>query len=204
VRRFAILALLLLPAALVAQSPVAATGGEASLSAGGEYTTFNPDWGCPKENSPFKCWDHQLMGPTAFFDFNLRRKWGVEGEGRWLEWNGQGGMTISNYLVGGRYQLVRLGRLTGWGKLLVGGGWIQTPNYPEAGSLKGSFFAYAPGATVQYPFGHRLALRGDYEYQIWPSFFGPASSGSTGTQENNNGLTPNGFSVGIAYRILGQ
>jgi hypothetical protein len=205
VRRFGILALLfLLPAVLLAQSPAAATGAESSLWAGGEMTSFNPDYGCGSV-SPFQCWSRQVTGPTAFFDFNVHPKWGVEGEARWLDWNGLGGMTISNYLVGGRYRIVRFHRLTGWAKLLLGGGWIQTPDYPQAGSLKGSFFAYAPGATVECPIWHRLALRGDYEYQIWPSFYGGNTVSGTGTViQHSNGLTPNGISVGVTYRILGQ
>lgn len=203
-KRLGILALLLLPAALLAQSPVAASGGEASFWAGAEVSTFNTDWGCA-HNGPLSCFQQQVRGPSAFFDFNARRKWGVEGEARWLDWNGQGKMTISNYLAGGRYQLLQYHGLTGWGKLLVGGGWIQTPNYPIAGSLKGSFFAWAPGAAVEYPLRGRFALRGDYEYQIWPSFYGPPSTGPTGgLVQHNHGLTPNGFSLGFTYRVLGQ
>ncbi len=200
---FGVLALFLLPAALLAQSPVAASGGEASLWAGAEATAFNPDWGCSSA-SPFRCYHNWLAGPTAFFDFNARGKWGMEGEARWLDWHGDGAMTISNYLLGGRYRVVQFGRLSGWAKMLVGGGWIQTPFYPYAGSLKGSFLAYAPGGTLEYPLGHKIALRGDYEYQIWPSFNG-GSTYATGTVvQHDNGLTPNGFSVGITYRILGQ
>lgn len=199
---FGILALLLLPAALLAQSPAAAQGGKASLWAGGEFTTFNPDWFC-HSGSPFECWNTQLMGPTAFFDFNVRRKWGAEGEARWLNWNGKG-VKISSYLVGGRYRVVRFHRLTGWAKLLMGGGWIQASNYPEAGSLKGSFFAYAPGGVVEYPLWRRLALRGDYEYQIWPSFSSSPTYSNGTLVQHNNGLTVDGFSLGVTYRILGQ
>lgn len=187
----------------MAQSPAAANGGNASLWAGAEATSFNPDWGCASA-SPFQCFSNQLMGPTAFFDFNVRPKWGAEGEARWLNWNGLGGMTLQNYLIGGRYRALRFHRLSLYGKLLIGGGWIQTPHYPQAGSLKGSFFAYAPGGTLEYPLWHHLALRGDYEYQIWPSFYGPATSGSGGMVQHNHGLTPNGLSVGVSYRILGQ
>lgn len=188
--------MLLLPAALLAQSPPAAVGGEASLWAGGEFTSFNPDYGCTS-NWPFRC-SHQVMGPTAFFDFNVESRWGVEGEARWLNWNGLGNEAISNYLIGGRYRAVQFRRLSGWVKLLIGGGWIQTPNYPQAGSLKGSFLAYVPGFTGQYRLTDRLALRGDYEYEMWPSFYSETSSGVI----QSNGLTPNGFSVGVAYRIL--
>lgn len=199
---FGVLALLVLPAALLAQSPPAAKGGVASLWAGGEYTSFNPDYGC-SSNSPFRC--QQVMGPTAFFDFNLRPKWGAEGEAHWLHWNGQGGQSISNYLLGGRYRLLRFHRLSAWGKLLAGGGWITTSNYPEAGSVKGSFFAYVPGATAEFTLTNRISLRGDYEYQFWPSFYGPPTYSSTGAEtEHDHELTPTGLSVGVTYRFLGQ
>ena len=203
-KRFALLVLLLLPAALLAQSPVTAAGGEASLSAGGEATAFNPDWGC-NSSSPFTCFHNWAVGPTAFLDFNVRNKWGAEGEARWLEWHSEGKMTLSNYLMGGRYRLVRFGRFAGWAKFLVGGGWIQTPFYPAAGSLKGSFLAYVPGGTLDYRLTQRFSLRGDYEYQIWPSFYGQDTISSSGAVvQHNHGLTPNGFSVGFSYRILGQ
>lgn len=199
-----VFSLLLLPAALLAQNPESAVGGGASIWAGAEGSSFNPDYSC-HSNSPFSC-GNQLVGPGAFFDFNLHPRWGIEGEARWLHWNGIGSQVESNYLGGGRYRLKRFHRVDIWGKLLVGGGWITTPNYPQVGSLKGSYFVYAPGATLDYRLTHRLSLRGDYEYQIWPSFAGPPTyNTSTGALiEHNSGLTPNGFSVGIAYRILGQ
>lgn len=194
----AILAMLVLPAAMFAQNPRAAVGGEASLWAGGEFTSLNPDYSC-SSNEPWRC-AHQAMGPTAFFDFNVKSKWGVEGEARWLNWNQVGGETLSNYLGGGRYRVARLGRASVWLKMLVGGGWIQTPYYPQAGSLKGSYFAYVPGITGQYRLTSRLSLRGDYEYEIWPSFAGPPTNGVL----HDNGLTPNGFSAGVTYRIFGH
>lgn len=178
-------------------------GGESTLWAGGELSTFNPDYSCASA-SPFKC-SHQVMGPTVFFDFNPHPTWGAEGEARWMNWHGQAGEKESNYLVGGHYQIVQYHRLDAWAKLLMGGGWITTPNYPQAGSLKGSYFAWVPGATLEYRFSHRLSLRGDYEYQIWPSFAGPPTYNSAGTLvQHNSGLTPNGFSIGVTYRILGQ
>jgi hypothetical protein len=196
-------ALLLLPAALLAQNPKSAVGGDASFSAGGEVSLFNPDYSCVS-NLPFNC-KHDLYGATALFDFNVHPKWGAEGEARWLHWNGFGNEKESNYLIGPRYRVYRADRFSFWAKLMMGGGWITTPYYPEAGSLKGSFFVYAPGATVDYRLTHRLDLRADYEFQFWPSFIGPVSFTSSGAvQTNNNGLTPNGLSVGVTYRFLGQ
>ncbi|HVT99456.1 MAG TPA: hypothetical protein VHE33_18275 [Acidobacteriaceae bacterium] len=202
-RKIAIVALLLLPTALIAQSSESATGGEATVAAGVEFSTFNPDWGCPT-SAPFGC-QTQLYGPTAVFNFDLHQKYGIEGEARWLHWHGNGGFVESNYLVGPRYRLYRFSRMTLWGKLLMGGGWITTPNYPAAGSLKGSYFAYAPGATVNYRLTRMIALRADYEFQLWPSFAGPPTyDPSTGKViQHQSGLTPNGVSVGVVYRFLG-
>ena len=206
VKKLGLMLLLLMPAALLAQSPQSATGGGASLWGGGEFSTFNPDYGGCVSLSPFTC-NTQLRGPTASVDFNFRPKWGVEGEARWLRWNGYG---IPNknyedsYLIGPRYRAFRFHRLEGWAKALGGGGWIRTPGYPTAGTLKGSYFVFALGGTLQYPLTRRLWVRGGYEFQDWPSFAGPPSYTSTGAvQTHNNGLTPNGFSVGFMYRILG-
>lgn len=196
--------LLLLPSAALAQVPEAAVGGNASLWAGGEISSFNPDYSC-SSNKPFGC-QNQLVGPAAFVDLNLAPKWGAEGEARWLHWNGDSGQIESNYLIGARYRAASFGRLDAWLKLLVGGGLITTPSFPAAGSLKGSYFAYAPGGTLEFHLTDRISVRGDYEYQFWPSFAGPPSyDANTGAViRHANGLTPNGFSLGVSYRFLGR
>lgn len=198
-----LLLVLLAPTALVAQSAPATVGGHSTFWAGGELSSFNPDYSC-STNVPFGC-KAQLVGPAAFFDLNVTPKWGAEGEARWLHWNGPGGQIESNYLAGGRYRAFRYGRLNGWAKLLLGGGLITTPDYPAAGSLKGSYFVWSPGGTLEFRVTPRLSLRGDYEYQVWPSFAGPPTyDNSTGTLiQHDHGLTPNGFSVGVSYKFLG-
>lgn len=198
---FAILAAVV-PAALLAQSSKSAVGGEASLWAGGEFSYFNGGYSC-SGNWVWNC-KYDLAGITALTDFNLNTKIGAEGEARWLHWNGSGGMVESNYLAGPRYRAYGKGRVSFWVKALLGGGWVTTSYYPQAGSLKGSYFMYAPGGTVDYRLSNRLILRGDYEYQIWPSFAAPSTYSATGSLIQHNGpLTPNGFSVGVMYRFLG-
>ena len=194
-----IFVLFLVPSLAMAQNPRSAVGGGGSVWAGGEYSNFNPDYACVASNAPFRC-KSDLQGPTALFDVNLRSKWGAEGEARWLHWGGLGNMVEANYLLGGRYRIYRWSRMNIWAKFLLGGGWITTPYYPQAGSLKGSYFAYVPGISADYPISHRISLRADYEYEIWPSFVGPP----TGATLHNHGLTPNGVSVGFVYRIFGQ
>jgi hypothetical protein len=195
--------LLFLPAALVAQSPKSAIGADASLWAGGEVSDFNPDYGC-ESNLPFNC-SNDLLGATALFDFNVKPKWGAEGEARWLHWNGVGSEQESTYMIGPRYKVYRHNRYSLWVRFMGGGGWITTPYYPAAGSLKGSYFAYAPGGTVEYRLSRKLMLRADYEFQFWPSFAGPTTYSTTGAPvANGGGLSPNGVSVGVTYRFLGQ
>ncbi len=195
--------LLLFPSAVMAQSAPATVGGHSTFWAGGEISSFNPDYSC-STNVPFGC-KSQLFGPAALFDLNVTPKWGAEGEARWLHWGGPNGQIESNYLGGGRYRLAHFSRLNFWGKMLLGAGLVTTPNYPAAGTVKGSYFALAPGGTIDVRITPRISLRGDYEYQLWPSFTGPPTyDASTGTLvQHNHGLTPNGFSLGVTYKFLG-
>ena len=188
IRRLAVGCLLLMSSALFAQTVPSAEGPGGSVWVGAEVSTFNPDWGC-KDNSPFSCWDHQLAGIAAFGDINrLIGRIGAEGEGRWLIWRGPGNnIKQSNYLVGPRYQVLNGRRFSLNGKVLLGGATFHEKN------TWGGWFAFAPGLTVGYRLTRRLMVRGDYEYQIWPGFVGAKGA---------NGLTPNGFSVGMSYRLF--
>lgn len=189
-RQMVPLVLLFFPMVLIAQNPESAIGGNTTISAGAEFSTFNPDYTC-SSSIPFKC-SPQAFGLAALFDLNVRPKWGAEGEARWLHWNLQEGQIESNYVVGPRYRLVRYDRLSAWAKVLVGGGWITTAHYPQPGSLKGSYFVYEPGGTLEYRLKPWLSVRADYEFQEWPSFVAAVPG-------HNHGLTPNGLSFGANY-----
>lgn len=183
IRKTFVLSILFAAAAAVyAQVAPSINGGEGALWAGAEFSRFQPDYG-----------QIPLNGITASFDLNLRPRYGVIGEARWLHWNNgsEGNETQSDYLIGGKYRFFRWNRFDFDAKFLVGGVWINFPN--DAGS--GSYFAYVPGAFVDYRLSHRWRVRGDYEYQVLPS--APDIPGYP-----SNGLTPHGFSVGVEYSIF--
>jgi opacity protein-like surface antigen len=190
-----LLALLAAHGMLVAQNSESAVGGIPKLSAGVEYSNFNPDYGC-SSNAVFHCGNSQgglLNGLGAFVDFNVRPKWGAEGEVRWLKFGGLGGESETNYLVGGRYRMADFGKFELWGKFLLGDG---TFDGPKSTGLSESHLAYVPGATLEYRLSRRLSLRVDYEYQFLPSF-----GQTTSTGKHDNGLTPNGVSLGVTWHF---
>jgi hypothetical protein len=140
-----------------------------------------------------------MKGIGVFGDYHILGRLGVEGEGRWLMWDATGGQKEANYLVGPRVRIFRHGKFGVWGKFLVGAGTITTAGYPEPGTLKGSLFVYAPGATAGYRVSRRVTLRVDYEYQRWPSFAVVLNG-----VMHDSGITPNGFSYGASYRVFGR
>ena len=181
-KRILVLSVLLGSTAVFAQVAASSEGGNATVWVGGEFSSFNPDY------DPAS----RIIGPGVFGDFNLTPKLGIEGEARWLHFNGAGGETQSDYLGGIKYRFFRFQKLGVSAKFLVGGVWV---NYPDTiGS--GSYFAYAPGVMADYRISRRLAVRGGYEF-----LFLPSAPGFPG--QPSNGLTPSGFSVGVAYRLLG-
>lgn len=182
---------LILAASLAAQSKESATTGTRRIFVGGEFSTFNPDWGCLNA-SAFSCWDSHLLGLSAVLNANhVAWRLGVEAEGRWLHWAGPGqGQMQSSYLIGPRYPLYKMQNATFYAKGLVGEGRITRPS--NLGT--GSYFALAPGGTVEYSIKWRVVVRADYEYQFWPDFQGLPG-------QAQHGLTPNGFSFGVSYRL---
>lgn len=184
-KKLLIISCLLVSGAAFAQVGPSVRGGNSTLWVGGEFASFSSDYGTQT----------RIIGPGVNFDFNLTPKIGVVGEARWLHWNGTDSQTQSDYLAGGKYAFFRFHHFTFNAKFLVGGVWVKYPVKATGGST-GSYFAYAPGASVDYRLSRRLSVRGAYEYQILPSAPGFANQPS-------HGLTPNGFSVGVNYRLLG-
>jgi len=175
--------LLLSSTRLSAQVAPAAYGSAMNLWAGAEYSNFLPDFGPP----------NRLTGIGAYADLNLTSRWGVEGEARFLRFNGFYGEAQDNYLIGPKIKVIQLRKLQPYAKALVG---IGQNDFPFSIGT-GRYFAVAPGAGVDYRLSGRIALRAEYEYQIWP--FAPGIAG-----EPSNGMKPNGFSAGIAFKMFGR
>jgi opacity protein-like surface antigen len=173
-------ALVLLPAVAEAQASPAIRIPP-SLTAGGFYSNFTPDY------TP-----NRLGGLGVYVDMNLflHNHLGVEGEARWLRFNQQFGSHEDNYLVGPRYSR-RYGKFVPYVKFLMGAGELEFPSNQG----HGGYFAYAPGGGLDYRLTRHFTIRAiDYEYHRWPSALGGGLP--------SNGLTPNGFSAGVGYRIF--
>lgn len=184
-RRMVVLAAGLFACAAQAQVVPSATGPGRSLWLGAEYSNINASF-------PYQS-NQRLWGIGGFADYHLAGHIAVEGEARFLRFQGFYGETEDNYLGGPRYLIRRFGKLQPYAQCLVGIGKIQYPF--QIGT--GSYLALAPGGGANYRIGRKWVVRGDYEYQMWlnsPKF----------ANEPANELRPNGFHVGIAYKLFGR
>lgn len=175
---------------LTAQSAPSAEARNTSLWVGASFSTFNPDYGC-SSNSPFSCWDGQLLGISPYADTKsfLLGRVGAEAQARFLYWHGPSGLSETTYMAGPRARLFRYKGFSGSGKILFGGARFHVAA-PAVGS--GNYFAFAPGFALDRRIARRWSLRVDYEYQRWPSFSGLQA----------HGLTPNGLSIGASYAVF--
>ena len=127
---------------------------------------------------------------TNFFLFG---KIGAEGEARLMLWHGPATLIENSYLAGPRVRLFRLKPIDLTAKFLLGDGTLDVPGHLIGG---GSYFAYAPGASIDYRVAQHVSARVEYEYQRWPRYKCFQCTNGAG-----GGLTPNGFSFGVSYKI---
>jgi opacity protein-like surface antigen len=162
--------------------PAAYSGGH-PLWVGAEYSNMSASF-------PYQS-NQRLSGVGAFVDLKLSGHIGLEGDARFLHFGGFAGSTESSYLAGPKAYFFAKGKFQPYAKMLVGVGKIHYPY--DIGDA--SYFALAPGAGADFRLSHRWMLRAEYEYQIWPS--SPAYA-----NEPNHELTPNGFQIGVAFRVF--
>lgn len=127
----------------------------------------------------------KIVGPTAFFDADSARRWGIEGEGRWLEYHASQDVHVESYMIGPRYHF-DINRFQPYVKGMVGFAHFNFPyNFAH-----GSYLVVAAGGGVDFRLSRRWSVRAvDFEYQSWPQFtFGTMSAG--------------GIGAGIRYRVF--
>lgn len=161
----------------------AANGRTSTVSAGGTIAAFLAYPNAAKTLIGYP--DKVLIGAGAFVDFAPSKRWGIEAEGHWLRFNEFAQIHEDAYLIGPRVQFP-LRNFRFYGKALYGFGEFGFPyGYAQERTPVVAF-----GGGVEYRFTRRISVRAlDGEYQHWLNF-------------QNQGLSPYGASVGVAYRLF--
>jgi hypothetical protein len=147
--------------------------GGFGLSAGATGSGYEVEYGQQK-----------LLGVAGFVDVDTTRRFGAEGEARFLMFHNPDQLETRTYMGGPRYHM-SMGKFQFYGKGLVGFGQFTFP-YDLA---KGNYLVIAPGGGVDYRWKRKISIRvADIEYQIWPQF----TYGS---------MNSYGVSAGISYHI---
>jgi opacity protein-like surface antigen len=166
-----------------AQVVPAAIGPGKSLWVGAEFSDFSASF-------PYQS-GQRIQGIGAFADLHLKPRLGIEGDAQFMNLGGFEGSTENTYLAGPRMFVLSSGKLQLFGKGLVG---VATIHYPfQIGNA--NYLAIGPGGGVEWRLDNHWMLRAEYEYQFWPNSPGYANL-------PDHPLTPNGFRVGIAYRVF--
>ncbi|HLY41317.1 MAG TPA: outer membrane beta-barrel protein [Terracidiphilus sp.] len=158
------------------------------------YSNYGSDWhgGTPARTHTD---GNRLGGPAVWIDYDIPRlppSWSgfqIEAEARDLGFNRTGNdPTLRQYTFAGglnyawRYDPV----FHPYVKFLTGIGNVDfesvLPYY-----RKDSRIFYAPAGGIEVRAYQRLWIRGNYEYQFWPDFFGYHT------------LNPHGFTIGVFY-----
>ena len=180
-RSLLVLMMLFLPAAFAVQAQVipAYHGKVNSLWVGAEFANYSASF-------PYKS-SVRVNGIGLFANYDMNKHLGVEATVRMLKSKTIYSESENNYLVGARYRIGIYGNFQPYARVLLGLSSIQFP------LVSGRYFAFAPGAGVRYRLTRKVSLVGEYEYQYWmnsPGF----------KNEPQHTITPNGFTIGIAYR----
>ena len=155
------------------QAAESADAGHGLLWAGGAVSAATLDYG-----------DRRMLGATAFVDADTMRRFGFEGEIRWLDFHQTADVHAETYLAGVRYHF-NYRRYQPYAKVLAGSGHFNFPY--NLGT--GNYFVIAAGGGLDYALGRRWKARAEFEYQHWPQFtFGAMNS--------------YGATLGLRYRIF--
>lgn len=171
------------------QTAPAAYQGQLPFTIGGGASNMNVDWG-----------RNRLYGYSIWGDWHpgslprLLDGLGVEVEARDLDFGHGAHITPAfrqDTLGGGLiYTYRHFAKIRPYGRALVDFGRLNDGTKNPISSL-----VYAPAMGLEYHAIHRLWVRADYEYQIWPNLLG-----------DGRNLDPQGFTLGVSYdfRSLGS
>jgi hypothetical protein len=150
------------PRLALAQVQAAGDKGGFIVSVGGMGSGYSIQYG-----------QRKMAGITAFVDADTIRHFGIEAEGRWLEFHQTANVHAETFSVGGRYHF-DVGRFAPYAKGLVGFGDFNFPyNYAY-----GRYLVVTAGGGMDFHWTRRITVRAvDFEYQDWPNFtFGNMNS----------------------------
>jgi hypothetical protein len=167
---------LLLGAAVAAHGQVTPSGdaGGLTISAGATGSGFYLQYG-----------ERKMVGLTGFVDVDSRSPFGLEFEGRWLEWKQTANVHAETYSAGPRYHR-NIGKFQPYAKGMAGFGEFAFPY----GLAQGHYFVATAGGGLDYHIRHRIYIRAaDIEYQYWPQF-------------TYGGMSSFGVSAGIRVRVF--
>ncbi len=154
----------LLGSGVAAHSQVAPSGdaGGLNISAGATGSGFYLQYG-----------ERKMVGLTGFVDVDSRSPFGLEFEGRWLEWKQTANVHAETYSGGLRYHR-NYGKFQPYAKGLAGFGEFAYPY----GLAQGHYFLATAGGGLDYHVRRRIYIRAaDVEYHYWPQFtYGAMSS----------------------------
>ncbi|WP_263368343.1 porin family protein [Edaphobacter bradus] len=153
----------------------------ADLQVGAGFSNANTDY------LPYR-----VDGFTVYTDFDFTRRFGVEGEFRFLK-DGKTNQYEKTYEIGGRYYhpLGPSRKFIPYAKLLYGRGVYNFTDY-RTGVVTANlaYNMFAVGVGVDYRVRHNVTARADFEYQKWLS-----------GRNLPNGLSPSVLTLGAAYHF---
>ncbi len=129
----------------------------------------------------------QMYGAGAFVDAETTGHFGLEAEGRWIEFPSQlDNLHAETYSIGGRWHWVLTNHWQPYAKALIGFGSF---NYTNNLGQESNELVVTAGGGVDFRASHRIYFRvADFEYQDWP-------------QAYYGNLTPFNVSAGLKVRI---
>lgn len=154
-------------------------GSSITFAAGAGFSAFKTDFAT-----------HPMYGITAFGDATLHDRYGLEVEGRTIQFdkfaNQYGSLREDTIAGGGRYVFLH-GKYKPYVKALAGIGSIDFPDLSDPTYHHDTFTIYEIGGGLDYKLRTHICLRAEYDYQRWPAWF-------------PNGLTPSGATIGAYWR----